>query len=391
MLKIQGNHLSVLKDCYYTYQKHIKLATNISVTNKNLYQEFEYACKKQNGILTYAEYLALDQFGKHGFYATSSKHGKTDIDYRWGKALANYCCKNGYSRIIEFGCGTGELGIATSKAFKRLTGHSLKWIGIELDKSIHEKILENFKTNNMGNSVETIVASIDELPTNKNALIVFPYSLDSIPPHVFLNTELHKSYPNALLGLTFANGMLSEALIPPETLQKKGMKLEHGIFTQNNFVYNLSAWKLRRGQRAYLSNNAYSTLYCFTKKFTESSLIIIDEFREEHWNFNLKNLGTPKSLYEKNLICHDRKRYYHESGKHNLYFPLYRVSILKFLSQIGYRAIECDIEQKKAAELNDTHWYSLRKNYATYAFIAKKNVEKKITTLTIPSPQKKIV
>ena len=391
MVKTLRNRFSVWGDWYYTYQKQIILSKDIPVKNKKLYEELEKACQKQDGILTYAEYLTIDQFGKYGFYATSGKHGKTDIHFRWGKALANYCHKNGYDRIIEFGCGTGELGVVVSKEYTKLTNHSLKWIGVEIDKNIHEKILKNFIENKLENSIESLVASVDEIPPHRNALVVFPYCLDNIPPQMFLNTESYSSYPNALLGITFANGMLSEILMPQEIGEKKGIKLKNGIFTQNNLAYNLSAWKMRRGQRLCLPIDAFAALYHCAKKFNNSELIIIDELRNEQWNFTLNNLGTPKSLYEKNNICYDRKRYYQESGKHNLYYPLYKISLLKFLNKIGYKSIEYDIEQKKAAELGGSPWYSLRKNYATYAFIAKNFSPKEARLLLIPSAQRKII
>lgn len=390
MLKNLRNSLSVWEDCYQAYQKKITLAANIKIKNKKLYEELETASKKNYGILTYPEYQTIDQFGKYGYYATSTKHGKTDIHFRWGKALANYCYKNGYNRIIEFGCGTGELGISVSKKYKQLTNNSLHWIGVELDKNIHKKIFKNFSANDCENSIEVIVASIDEIPTRENTLIVFPYILDSIPPQIFLNTELYNSSPNAILGFTFTKGTLSETLIPKEILEKKRIKLEKGIFSQDNISFNLSAWKSRRGQRNYLSTQAYALLYQCAKKFSNSPLLIIDEMREEQWNFNLKNLGIPKSLYEKNLLSNDRKRYYRESGQHNLYYPLYKLTLLKFLSQIGYRSIEYEIEQKKAAELSDAPWYSLRKNYATFAVMAKNFSGKQTQVLPIPSPQKKI-
>ena len=88
MLKNLRNDLSVTKDWYNSYKKQIKLISNISVKDKQLYDEFEKACRKQYGILTYAEYLTIDQFGNHGYYATNDSHGKTDIDERWGLALS---------------------------------------------------------------------------------------------------------------------------------------------------------------------------------------------------------------------------------------------------------------------------------------------------------------
>jgi len=238
-------------------------------------------------------------------------------------------------------------------------------------------------------SVEKIVATLDELPTKDNALLVFPYSLDNIPPQVFLNTKPILSYPNALLGVTVKNGTLTEIIIPQESLLKKGIKLENGFFIQHNLTYKLMSWKLRKGQRAYISMDSYKTVFHYAKKFNNPTMIIIDEFRNEPLSFSLGNLGTPKSLYEHNLVSNDRSRYYSESGVHNLYYPLYRDSVLKFLNVIGFQSIDYEIEQKMAAKLRNKPWFPVGKNYTTYAFFAKNLVEKKIDILSIPfTPQR---
>lgn len=378
------------KDWYFTYKKEIKLESKIKVNNNLLYSDLEQECSKRGGILTYAEYLTIDQFGKHGYYSTSKLHGKTDVDKRWGLALATLCQKLDYETIIEFGCGTGELGVAAVKAYKEITKKQLKWIGVEIDTSIHKKIIENFATTNMLNNLNQIATTIDELPSGNNVLLVFPYSLDNIPPQVFLNTTSKASYPDALLGIKVQNGTLSEVVLPPELLKKKGIKLQSGLFSHNKITLNLSAWKLKKGQRGYISTDAYSTLFKYSKKIgLKSTVIIIDEFKKEPWVFSLDNFGVPKSLYEKNILCNDRVRYYHESGKHNLYYPLYKSSLLHFLSAIGFQSIECEIEQKKASQIQGKMWFPMSKNYTTLAFISKNINNKSFDVLPIPfSPQR---
>jgi hypothetical protein len=392
MLKKFTTLLATGQDWHNTYKKKIELLTNVKVKNDLLYQELEKECKRKNGILTFAEYVVIDQFGQNGYYATSKKHGKTDVEKRWGGALANYCKLNGFDLVIEFGCGKGELGVAIAKAYKKQTGKTLKWIGVEIDKKIHEEIFDTFTRQNMQSSVSKIVTALDELNTYERdtALIVFPYSLDNIPPQVFLNTDITTSYPNALLGITAKNGMLSEVIIPPEILKQKGIKLENGFFRQNGITCKLSSWRLRPGQRAYITTDSFMTLYTYIKKFNNKShVIIIDEFRNEPWFFNLSNLGIPKSLYEKNLIYADRMRYYRESGEHNLYYPIYKNTLLQFLNAAGFQSIDYDAEQKKAAQLKNKLWIPTRENYATLAFIAKNLVNKKSDILPITfSPQR---
>jgi len=391
MLKNFYNRLSIGKDLYHTYKKEIHLAKNISIRDKPLMQELEKVCKNNFGVLTYAEYTAIEQFGDNGFYATSDLHGKTDIDDRWGMALATYCQKNSLERIIEVGCGSGELGIETVIAYEKLTNKHLKWTGIEIDKRIHENIKVLFTTYSVQESIEQIATTLDEVSVKPNTLIVFPYSLDNIPPHVFLNTTEKRMYPDALLGMTMNNGKLSEIIIPQEILQKKGITLSNGMFTQNNITYKLTTWKLRKGQRAYIATDVYTMLYQYAKKFGGSAhLIIIDEFRDASLAISWENLGTPKSLYERNLVMNDRIRYYRESGMHNSYFPVYKDSLLQFLNTIGFQSITYDIEQKVAAQLSNKKWLPIRKKYTTFAFLAHTLVRKNHAILSIPFAQKKI-
>jgi hypothetical protein len=389
MLNKINYHLSRGKDWYNTYKKNVYFASNVKIKNTKLAWELEKECEKRNGVLTYAEYLTLDQFGQNGFYTTNLLHGKTNVEKRWGGALAHYCQQMGHDTIIEFGCGTGELGIATVKAYKHLMKRKLSWNGVEIDKQIHTKIINNFRAQNLQDSLEKIAATIDELLPKEKALIVFPYSLDNIPPHVFLNTKNYDSYPNAILGITVKKGLLSEVIIPAEILNKKGISLENGLFTQDKFIFKLTGWKLRKGQRAYIPVDSYKTIYTYAKKFDKATILIIDEFRKEPWFFNLENRGVPKSLYEKNLLTNERNRYYREGGEHNLYYPLYKDSLLKFLTAIGFRSIEYEIEPKKAAELQKKPWFAIAKNYTTFAFFAKDFAEKKNNIIPIPfNPQK---
>lgn len=391
MFKNLQRRLALGIDWYNTFQKRIPLITDIEIKNKLLAQNLEKACEEKDGILTYAEYLTVEQFGANGYYAVNKRHGQTDIDHRWGPAIAKYCKKSGHKTIIEFGCGTGELGVATCKEYKQITNEKLTWIGVEIDKKLHKKIYDNFRKNSLQNYIGAIVTTLDDIPNIQNALIVFPYSLDNIPPQVFLNMQNTSNKPDALLGISVKNGMLSEEIIPPNILHKKGITLADGLFTQNDYTYKLTGWKLRKGQRLYLATDVFSTLYYSAKKFKNATFIIIDELKNEQWNFGLANLGTPKSLYEKNLPCDERIRYYREGSKHNLYYPMFNISLHKFLHMIGFRSIEYEIEQKLAANLNDKGWYPFRKKFTTYAFIAKQFVEKKITAMPIPSSQKRIL
>lgn len=379
-----------VKDYYDIYRKTFTLAKDVVVQNKRLYQELENACQKNGGVLTYAEYLSVDQFGKNGYYSDNNDHGKTDVDERWGSALAHYCQKFGFERIIEIGCGKGELGIATVEEYYKLTKRQLHWSGVEIDKALHKKIRDNFTEHNLIKNIGNITQSIDELPKIENVLIVFPYALDNIPPQQFVNTHSQTTTPNSMIGLKAANGRLSETLLTESELEKKGMTFKEGLFTQNKTTFDLSQWKLRKGQRAYIAPDVYRIVTDYVKKFGKnSSLIVIDEFRKEPWSYTLENLGIPKSLTEKNLLCRDRVRYYRESGKNNLYYPLYQDTLWKFLSLTGFQSVYYDIEQKIASDFSGKRWIPLYKSYATYAYIATTLVPKKPNPIKIPfTPQR---
>jgi hypothetical protein len=392
MLAQLQNYIAIGKDWYNTSQKKIVLASDIKLKNKKLAQELEQECQNQNGKLTYAEYLTISQFGKYGFYTQNTRHGKTDIENRWASALANYCQTKGYNTIVEFGCGAGELGIATVKAYQQKTKKTLSWIGVEIDKNIHEKIKNNFQRHKLEDSLENIVQSLDEIEPRENALILFPYSLDNIPPQLCINTNKNTSYPNALIGIIVQNGKLTESILEPETLQKKGISIKNGIFKQNNLQFDLTSWRLKKGQRAYIPLDSFRQLYNCTKEWKhKANIFIIDEFRDEPWFFSLGTIGTPRSLYEKNLICNDRTRYYQEAGEHNFYYPLYKYTLLKFLHEIGFRSINYEIEQKMAATLQGKPWIPFKKKYSTLAFDATNWTEKENKKLPIILTQKTIM
>jgi hypothetical protein len=383
MLNKFHNRLSNAKDWYHTLKKELLLATNVSILNKSLYQELEEACIKRHGVLTFAEYLTIDQFGKNGYYAHSKTHGKTDVDTRWADAIAAYCQKYGHDTIIEFGCGTGDLAVKTVSAFRKQSDKEVFWIGVEIDGRIHDRIRANFAKHNRQLLPGQIVTTIDEISVLSYPLIIFPYSLDNIPPQVFVNTKSAVSYPDAILGITVQNGAVSEVVIPQEIMQKKGITVVNGVFTQKNYSCDLSSWKLLRGQRAYIAPDIFTTLYQCVKKFNDITLLIIDEFRNEPLPFSLGNLGIPRSLHEDNAPYNNRSRYLRESGRHNFYYPLYKGSVVKFLSSIGFRSIEYEIEQKKAAGLTHKTWYPTAVNYWTFALIAKNPVAKTLSVLPI--------
>ena len=390
MFKTLQGRISQGKEWHRVWRKDLYLNTDVKVSNKLLYQDLEQECMKRFGVLTYTEYFFLEQFGKHGFYAKSAAHGKTDVEKRWGKALARYCQQHEQDTIIEFGCGTGDLGAVTAKAYQKLTGKQFKWIGVEVDTRLYKTIHQTFKAYGVTDALKKVAATISEIPVMPRPLLLFPYSLDNIPPHVFVNTKTIPSFPDALLGITAKDGMIREVVIPHNVLQKKGIELHNGLFRQHAYTCDLTSWKLHKGQRAYIATDAFVTLFQYSDKYKNADTIIIDEFKEEPLSFNYGHKGVPRSLYERNLFCHDWKRYLREGGQHNLYYPLYQDTVFKFLSTIGFRSITYDIEQKLASKIQGKPWVSLRKNYTTLAVLAKNRISKKQEILPISFNPKRI-
>jgi hypothetical protein len=54
MLKKLTGNIKRAKNWHSTYKKQIKLASNITIKNKQLALELEQACNENEGILTYA-------------------------------------------------------------------------------------------------------------------------------------------------------------------------------------------------------------------------------------------------------------------------------------------------------------------------------------------------
>lgn len=318
------------RNWYYLLTKKTFLFS-ARLENLKLADELEEECNKQGGILTYSQYHQIDQFGKNGYNAHSNSIGSTNMDKRWGEALANFCRQNNYNYIIEFGCGNGELGIATVKAFKKLSNKPITWLGIEINTSLHENIKKKFTDEKLENSFGGIVTSLDSIQKINRTLFVFPYAVDSIPPEIFVNTRDMISYPDAIIGVRIENGVLREQIIPQELLKMKGRSLNNGFYKRGKHTFDLRTWKLRKGQRAYIQTNALAVLSEYAARVSDDcACIIIDEFRNNPFSFGSGVLGIPKDLYKKKE-CKDIEKYYRQTGKNYLYFSIYFDTFYKFL------------------------------------------------------------
>lgn len=364
------------RDWWNIYSKKIYLAT-ATIKNKKLAQELEDACKKSGGVFTYSEYLEIEQYGKNGYHADSKEHGATSVYQHWGSAIAYLCFKNDFAKIIEFGCGDGSLGIEAIKEYKKLSNNKISWTGIEINKTLHEDIRKRFKKENLSENLENIVSSVREIKQKQKVLFLFPYSLDSIPCEIFVNTLDKKSYPNAMIGVMIKNNVLTEIIIP--------LSAKNGVYIdKNNRRFDLSSWKLHKGQRLYIATDAFYAVYDISRRVdANSQFVFIDEYRMNPFALELGFLGTPKKLYTGSTECKNISWYYKNAGRRLFYFPIYFETFFRFLHTVGFRSVTSDIEQKAAANLSGKRWISLQKRFFTRVFFASNLVPKELKVIPI--------
>lgn len=360
----------------------------VPIKNKTLAKELELACKKAGGHLTFGEYLAIDQFGANGYHATHAEYGRTLVHKNWAKALAILCKQKGYKKIVEFGPGEGLLAIETVKAANQL-GIDLIWSGIEVNNNLQKAIREHFRKEQLQNHLDMLADSIHDVSFGKKCLALFPYSLDSVPPEIVINTRQEKSSPNALIGITVQNGILSEIVLPSAVLKAKGISLENGIYTDPSGIsFDLNSWKLYNRQRAYLPLHAFSILArCAKKMSSDSLLIVIDEFRNAPFSWETGHLCLPRDLHTYTRDCEDLEKLYKQAGSSLFYYPIYFHTFLKFLHSLGFTTLEYDIEQKLAKDLSGEKWRHVKSYFFTYAFLASQKINRDLRIIDIVLPQ----
>jgi phospholipid N-methyltransferase len=324
----------------------------VALKNKKLAAELEKACQKKNGVLTFAEYLAIDQFGINGYHSNNKYHGEQETYKRWAEALAKFSIDNKILNIIDFGPGDGSLGIHTLKYGKSIE-KNLTWSGIEINESLKTAIKKNFKKEKFTSQLQYLTSTIDELPINQKSAIVFSYSLDNLPPEMLINTTKSRSFPNAILGVTISKNMLKETILTNEQLRKKGISLKNGIFTDNKKqVFDLTAWKISPFQRACIPLSAVTILTSLTKLLSKGSVVlIIDEFNLNPYYAHSKHLNIPKDLTAYYRYFENLKDLYENSGSNLLYFPTYANCYLRVLNSLGYSNINIGFENEMANRL----------------------------------------
>jgi SAM-dependent MidA family methyltransferase len=330
-------------------QYSLKTAT---LKNEKLAAELESACRRNYGVLTFAEYLAIDQFGTNGYHANNSYHGEQEKFKYWGEALAKYCIAKGISNIIDFGPGNGDLGIST------LTyGNGIKkkfsWNGIEINEKLRITIKKKFEKTKLSPQLLCLTSKLDDLPIDRKSAVIFSFSLDNLPPEMLINTAGSLSSPTSVLGITMHKNILREVILTDEQLKQKGISLNDGIFTDiQKQALDLSAWKLRHFQRACVPLQAVTILTSLTERLPKGSVIlIIDEFSPVPYYAHNKHLNFPKDLMAYWRYFEDLKELYETSGNNLLYFPTYTDSYSRVLKSLGYSNIEVAFEHEMLNKL----------------------------------------
>lgn len=327
----------------------IALQENVFIKNTALAKELEKACNK-NGFLTYAQFLDIIQFGENGYHNTHKHHGMTDVRFNWPKALVKLCQQENVHAISEFGPGDGKVGVLTLQEAKK-QNYPLFWSGVEINKKLREKIKTAFAKKHLQNHLHQVVATLEELQLSKPCLFVFSYSLDNLPPELFINTTENLHFPNALLGIQVQNGYLCEVILTEKNLQQIHRRLENGIYTdEKGYSWDMSTWQLKQMQRVYVPLASFTTLLAVQKQLPKNSFVLIlDEFSFS--NAQTYHLGVPRDLEIYTRDCTDFGKFYKDIGNWLLYYPLLLQPTLSFLSQAGFSVAEKMGEKQFAKKL----------------------------------------
>lgn len=341
-----------------------ELITNVKIKNKKLAEELENACKNNNGYLTYAEFSHISQYGTYGYHKTHNHHGMTDTYRRWGDSLVKLCKEKQYHDIVELGCGNGRLGVETIR-FANTINYNLTWHGIDISKELLIETKKRFQREKIDKNLGQLVTDIQLLSLTNPFLFVCSYSLDSIPPEVFINTRNSLSYPNAIIGIQITKGMLSEVILPKNILAKKNISMHNGIFTFTGTDFDISSWKLEKNQRMYIPIQSFLTLKKSSEKIPKNSTItIIDEFCPAAYSWKIKHIASPQDLdkYDPVRECLNPEVLYKDAGNMLLYYPFFLSAYISALFSLGYSNITYESE----------HFYSQHivfpKNYRIFCF-----------------------
>ncbi len=348
----------------------------VQLPNTKLTKDLENLCQQRGGSLTFGEFIAQEMFGENGYYKTHSDFGKTNVSKVWPEAIIKLCQKYSLNSVVEVGTGDGALGKESLKLANKMN-LVLKWAGIEINQSLWNKIGKNQPKNFF------LLESVRQLKPQKS-LTIFPFSLDSMPNEVVVNTTSRKNLADAMLGIKIENGILAEIVLSANDLKRRGIIFQNGIFTTGYYSFDFSSWALQSKQRAYLPINGFLAIIDYVKKMSNASeLLIIDEVKPLPPLNGAYHLGTPRIL---NSILRDfetLEQAYKNTGNNLWYFPFYLNPMLGFLKEVGFTRLSFDIDSKMVKIITDKTWKATPGIYFCYGISAKYQKQSLPTTFRI--------
>jgi len=363
----------------------------VTLKNALLAKELEKTCSEKGGILTYSEFIEIDQFGKYGYHATHTDHGMTNVGKRWPDAIIALCKKNNISDVVELGPGTGDVAIELQK-IARKQNLKIYWSGVEKNEELCDIIRKRFEKNNFTQYLKKITTDLSKISLSRKSIFLLSYILDSIPPEILVNTSSKSAFPNAMIGITVKDGVLEEHILSIDELKKKNISFHNGIIKYKGLQFDLHSWNLYPMQRAYIPLQALITFTTCIEKTTDDSLIvIIDEFRPPPNSWETNHLCLPRDLHTFTRDITNLEKAYQDAGKTLYYFPMYFDLFYKVLPSFGFRSIKYDIEQKISQELAGKSPRLLNGYYWTYAFITSQRIQQKRSTIRLEFPQVKLL
>ncbi|MBP7832638.1 MAG: hypothetical protein KA035_02605 [Candidatus Levybacteria bacterium] len=312
---------------------------NVSIQNKKLAKEFEEECIKLDGLLTYSEYLKIDQFGENGYHKTHSAHGFTSSYKLSAPSAFQYIQIHDIHTVFELGPGNGNFAIELCK-IAREKKYILTWHGSEISSDFRIKITQRFHKENLYNFLGSIIESPYNFPEIDKALIVSSYCMDSIPPEILTNTSSRINSPQAFIGIDVKNNTITERILTPDQCKKKGISISDSIITYKEQKYDTANIALAPFQRIYLTLGSFNLLASTVDKIKYPHILIVDEFRSMSNLYRTDHLLTPLTLYTKSRHHFVPQKSYMRAGKMLFYYPIYLSMIISVLQSVGISNIE---------------------------------------------------
>lgn len=125
------------------------------------------------------------------------------------------------------------------------------------------------------------------------------------------------------------------------------MRLINGVFTIHEKTFDLTQWRIARGQRAFIQINAFEFLMDIIEKSPEATtILIIDEFRPPEVSWQRNHLSPPRDLMGYIRDYGDMAEFYKNAGKHLLYFASYAQTVRQFLEDSVVEHVKSDIDKR---------------------------------------------